>query len=232
MRKFEKDRHPGLSLRHVLAGCNTVEGIGKDIQKGGEKPSRRRQEEVNPHARNTVHQGLVRRWTAPNVDTDAIIPKQFLKSIKRTASAPTCSTSGATWTAASPARTTAQAQPRLRAQPAALPGRVHPAGAQELRLRLQREHAPWALEQYGFRAIIAPSFADIFFNNCFKNGLLPIVLPPSAGGCSCSTRCCLPGYRSRRPEAPGDHQADGTEIAFDVSPSAATACSTALTTSA
>ena len=71
----------------------------------------------------------------------------------------------------------AQAQPRLRAEPAALPGRQHPAGPQELWLRLQPRARAWALDQYGFRAIIAPSFADIFFNNCFKNGLLPIVLP-------------------------------------------------------
>jgi 3-isopropylmalate/(R)-2-methylmalate dehydratase small subunit len=65
-------------------------------------------------------------------------------------------------------------QPRYR--------RLHPAGAQELRLRLQPRARPWALEQYGFRAILAPSFADIFFNNCFKNGLLPIVLPESVIG--------------------------------------------------
>jgi 3-isopropylmalate/(R)-2-methylmalate dehydratase small subunit len=81
----------------------------------------------------------------------------------------------------------AQAQPRLRAQPAALQGRVGAAGAQNFGCGSSREHAPWALEQYGFRAIIAPSFADIFFNNCFKNGLLPIVLP-EAQVARCSTR--------------------------------------------
>jgi 3-isopropylmalate/(R)-2-methylmalate dehydratase small subunit len=130
----------------------------------------------------TVHKGLVAPLDRENVDTDAIIPKQFLKSIKRPASAPTCSTSGATWTTASragpghapPNPDFVLNQPRYR--------RLHPAGAQELRLRLQPRARPWALEQYGFRAILAPSFADIFFNNCFKNGLLPIVLPESVIG--------------------------------------------------
>jgi 3-isopropylmalate/(R)-2-methylmalate dehydratase small subunit len=75
-------------------------------------------------------------------------------------------------------------------------GRLHPAGAQELRLRLvSREHAPWALDQYGFRAIIAPSFADIFFNNCFKNGLLPIVLPEAAVAQLFDEVLAFPGYQ-------------------------------------
>ena len=59
-----------------------------------------------------------------------------------------------------------------------------------------REHAPWALEQYGFRALIAPSYADIFFNNCFKNGLLPIVLPEHAGGAAVRRGRGLPRLRS------------------------------------
>jgi 3-isopropylmalate/(R)-2-methylmalate dehydratase small subunit len=114
-----------------------------------------------------------------NVDTDAIIPKQFLKSIKqdRLRPQPVRRMALPGPRRARPGPGHAQAQPRLRAQPAALPGRLHPAGAQELRLRLQPRARPWALDQYGFRAILAPSFADIFFNNCFKNGLLPIVLP-------------------------------------------------------
>src|SRR5690554_4672888 len=67
-------------------------------------------------------------------------------------------------------------QPGLRAELPALPGCQRAAGPRELRLRFVREHAPWALDEYGFRTIIAPSFADIFYNNSFKNGLLPIVL--------------------------------------------------------
>jgi 3-isopropylmalate/(R)-2-methylmalate dehydratase small subunit len=129
----------------------------------------------------TVHKGLVAPMDRENVDTDAIIPKQFLKSIRKTGFGPNLFDE---WRYLDPWRAghgpgQPQAQPGLRAEPAALRRRLHPAGAQELRLRLEREHAPWALDQYGFRAILAPSFADIFFNNCFKNGLLPIVLPES-----------------------------------------------------
>ena len=82
-----------------------------------------------------------------------------------------------------------------------------------------REHAPWALEQYGFRTVIAPSFADIFFNNCFKNGLLPIVLPDSVVGKLFDEVAAFPGYQLT---VDLDRQVivkpDGTEIAFDVQP--------------
>ena len=138
----------------------------------------------------TVHKGLVAPMDRENVDTDAIIPKQFLKSIRRPASAPTCSTSGATWTTANRART----PPARKPNPDFVLNQPRYAGASVLLARKNfgcgssREHAPWALDQYGFRAIIAPSFADIFFNNCFKNGLLPIVLQRSAGRASCSTK--------------------------------------------
>ena len=95
--------------------------------------------------------------------------------------APTCSTNGATWTSpASPA-----CPNRRKPNPDFVLNQPRYAGASILLARRNfgcgssREHAPWALEQYGFRAIIAPSFADIFFSNCFKNGVLPIVLPES-----------------------------------------------------
>ena len=82
-----------------------------------------------------------------------------------------------------------------------------------------REHAPWALQQYGFRSVIAPSFADIFFNNCFKNGLLPIVLPDSVVGKLFDEVAAFPGYQLT---VDLDRQVivkpDGTEIAFDVQP--------------
>ena len=83
-----------------------------------------------------------------------------------------------------------------------------------------REHAPWALDQYGFRAVIAPSFADIFFNNCFKNGLLPIVLPRVAGERSCSTRSlAFPGYQLTIDlERQVVVKPQGEEIPFEVQP--------------
>ncbi|QQK01089.1 3-isopropylmalate dehydratase small subunit (plasmid) [Burkholderia ambifaria] len=126
----------------------------------------------------TVHTGVVAPLDRENVDTDAIIPKQFLKSIKRTGFGPNAFDE---WRyldhgEPGPGQLEAPAEPGLRAEPAALPGRIGAAARKNFGCGSSREHAPWALQQYGFRAIIAPSFADIFFNNCYKNGLLPIVL--------------------------------------------------------
>ena len=126
----------------------------------------------------TVLDGLVAPLDRANVDTDAIIPKQFLKSIKRTGFGPNLFDE---W------RYLDQGEPgmdnsRRKVNPDFVLNQPRYQGASILLARKNfgcgssREHAPWALEQYGFRAIIAPSFADIFFNNCFKNGLLPIVL--------------------------------------------------------
>ena len=97
-----------------------------------------------------------------------------------------------------------------------------------------REHAPWALEQFGFRALIAPSYADIFFNNCFKNGLLPIVLPEAQVAQLFDEVRGLRRLRAdHRPAAAGDRQARRQRTALrGASPSASTACSTASTTSA
>ncbi|TNE76411.1 MAG: 3-isopropylmalate dehydratase small subunit [Gammaproteobacteria bacterium] len=126
----------------------------------------------------TVHKGVVAPMDRANVDTDMIIPKQFLKSIKRSGFGPNLFD-------------------ELRYLDEGFPGQdcsgrpLNPdfplnwpryEGASVLLARenfgcgSSREHAPWALDDYGFRVVIAPSFADIFFNNCFKNGLLPIVL--------------------------------------------------------
>jgi 3-isopropylmalate/(R)-2-methylmalate dehydratase small subunit len=114
-----------------------------------------------------------------NVDTDAIIPKQFLKSIKR---------SGFGVYLFDEWRYLDRGEPDMDCthrplnpdfvlnQPAAYRARIL-LTRENFGCGSSREHAPWALEDYGFRVIIAPSFADIFFNNCFKNGLLPIVLP-------------------------------------------------------
>jgi 3-isopropylmalate/(R)-2-methylmalate dehydratase small subunit len=114
-----------------------------------------------------------------NIDTDAIIPKQFLKSIKRSGfRRSTCSTSGAIWIAAS--RTWIVRTGR--GIPTSSSINLPPTRARILLTRenfgcgSSREHAPWALADYGFEVIIAPSFADIFYNNCFKNSILPIIL--------------------------------------------------------
>jgi 3-isopropylmalate/(R)-2-methylmalate dehydratase small subunit len=115
-----------------------------------------------------------------NVDTDAIIPKQFLKSIKRTGFGPYLFDE---WRYLDHGEPDMDCSNRPRNQEFVLNDPRY-AGAQILLARdnfgcgSSREHAPWALADYGFRVIVAPSFADIFFNNCFKNGILPIKLAP------------------------------------------------------
>ncbi|MBN3726127.1 3-isopropylmalate dehydratase small subunit [Burkholderia sp. Ac-20379] len=126
----------------------------------------------------TVHSGVVAPLDRENVDTDAIIPKQFLKSIKRTGFGPNAFDEWRYLDHGEPG----QDNSKRPLNPDFVLNQARYQGASVLLARKNfgcgssREHAPWALEQYGFRAIIAPSFADIFFNNCFKNGLLPIVL--------------------------------------------------------
>ena len=126
----------------------------------------------------TVHQGLVVPLDRENVDTDAIIPKQFLKSIKRTGFGQNLFDEWRYLDQGEPGQDCTNRplnpdfvlnQPRYKGGSILLARQNFGCGS-------SREHAPWALEQYGFRAVIAPSFADIFFNNCYKNGLLPIVL--------------------------------------------------------
>ena len=127
----------------------------------------------------TVHTGLVAPMDRANVDTDAIIPKQFLKAIARTGFGPNLFDEWRYLDKGEPGQNPADRRPN----PDFVLNQPRYKGASVLLARKNfgcgssREHAPWALEQFGFRAIIAPSFADIFFNNCFKNGILPIVLP-------------------------------------------------------
>jgi 3-isopropylmalate/(R)-2-methylmalate dehydratase small subunit len=125
-----------------------------------------------------VHTGVVAPLDRENVDTDAIIPKQFLKSIKRTGFGPNAFDEWRYLDHGEPGQDNSKRplnpdfvlnQPRYQGASVLLARKNFGCGS-------SREHAPWALEQYGFRAIIAPSFADIFYNNCFKNGLLPIQL--------------------------------------------------------
>jgi 3-isopropylmalate/(R)-2-methylmalate dehydratase small subunit len=129
----------------------------------------------------TVLNGLVAPLDRANVDTDAIIPKQFLKSIKRSGFGPNLFDEWRYLDHGEPGMDNANRM----VNPDFVLNQPRYQGAQILLARenfgcgSSREHAPWALEDYGFRVIIAPSFADIFFNNCFKNGLLPIRL--SAG---------------------------------------------------
>jgi len=125
-----------------------------------------------------THNGLVAPMDRENVDTDAIIPKQFLKSIKRSGFGPNLFDAWRYLDPGEPGQDPATRRPN----PDFVLNQPRFQGASILLARKNfgcgssREHAPWALQQYGFRALIAPSYADIFFNNCFKNGLLPIVL--------------------------------------------------------
>jgi 3-isopropylmalate/(R)-2-methylmalate dehydratase small subunit len=126
----------------------------------------------------TLLDGLVAPLDRANVDTDAIIPKQFLKSIKRSGFGPNLFDEWRYLDHGEPGVDNSKRplnpdfvlnQPRYHGASILLARKNFGCGS-------SREHAPWALEQFGFRAIIAPSFADIFFNNCYKNGLLPIKL--------------------------------------------------------
>lgn len=123
--------------------------------------------------------GLVAPMDRENVDTDAIIPKQFLKSIRKTGFGPHLFDADRYLDIGYPGMDLSTRKPN----PDFVFNQARYQGASILLARKNfgcgssREHAPWALDQFGFRAIIAPSYADIFFNNCFKNGLLPVVLP-------------------------------------------------------
>ena len=170
----------------------------------------------------TVHQGLVAPMDRENVDTDAIIPKQFLKSIKKTGFGPNLfdewryldqpGEPGVPESARKPNPDFVLNQPRYAGASILLARRNFGCGS-------SREHAPWALEQYGFRAIIAPSFADIFFSNCFKNGVLPIVLPESTVSQLFDEVHAFPGYQLTIDlERQVIVRPQGAEIAFDVLP--------------
>jgi 3-isopropylmalate/(R)-2-methylmalate dehydratase small subunit len=117
-----------------------------------------------------VHTGLAAPLDRANVDTDQIIPKQFLKRIERTGYGEFLFYDWRFREPGQPNPSFILNEPRFAGASVLIAGRNFGCGS-------SREHAPWALLQYGFRAVIAPSFADIFQNNCLKNGLLPIMLP-------------------------------------------------------
>ena len=169
----------------------------------------------------TVHQGLVVPLDRENVDTDAIIPKQFLKSIKRTGFGPNLFDEWRYLDKGEPGMDSGKRKPN----PDFVLNQPRYQGASVLLARKNfgcgssREHAPWAIQQYGIRALIAPSFADIFFNNCFKNGLLPIVLPESTVAALFDEVAAFPGYQLTIDlERQAIVKPDGSEIAFDVQP--------------
>ncbi|GLS13704.1 3-isopropylmalate dehydratase small subunit [Hydrogenophaga electricum] len=145
----------------------------------------------------TIHQGLVAPMDRENVDTDAIIPKQFLKSIRKTGFGPNLfdewryldqpGQPGVPESQRKPNPDFVLNQPRYKGASVLITRRNFGCGS-------SREHAPWAIDQYGFRAIIAPSYADIFFNNCFKNGLLPIVLSEAQVDQLFNEVYAFPGY--------------------------------------
>jgi len=129
----------------------------------------------------TQHRGLVGPMDRANVDTDMIIPKQFLKSIKRSGFGPNLFDELRYLDQGEPGQDCSNRplnpdfplnEPRYKGASILLARKNFGCGS-------SREHAPWALEDYGFKAVIAPSYADIFYNNCFKNGVLPVILTES-----------------------------------------------------
>jgi 3-isopropylmalate/(R)-2-methylmalate dehydratase small subunit len=145
----------------------------------------------------TTLDGIVAPLDRPNVDTDAIIPKQFLKSIQRTGFGPNLFDAWRYLDHGEPGMDNSTRQPnpefvlnQSRYQDASIL-----LGRENFGCGSSREHAVWALLDYGFRAVIAPSFADIFFNNCFKNGVLPLVLEAATINRLFAAVGAIPGFR-------------------------------------
>ena len=168
-----------------------------------------------------VHKGRVAPMDRENVDTDAIIPKQFLKSIQKAGFGQNLFDQWRYLDAGFPGQ-----DPALRrVNPDFVLNQPRYQGASVLLARKNfgcgssREHAPWAIDQYGFRALIAPSYADIFFNNCFKNGLLPIVLPESQVAALFDEVVAFVGYELTIDlERQVVVKPDGSELPFEVQP--------------
>jgi 3-isopropylmalate/(R)-2-methylmalate dehydratase small subunit len=168
-----------------------------------------------------IHTGLVAPMDRENVDTDAIIPKQFLKSIHKTGFGVYLFDAWRYLDHGEPGQDPASRRPN----PDFVLNQPRYQGASVLLARKNfgcgssREHAPWALDQFGFRALIAPSYADIFFNNCFKNGLLPIVLPEEQVARLFDEAAAFIGYKLTIDlEQQVIVKPDGATIPFDVQP--------------
>ena len=168
-----------------------------------------------------VHRGLVAPIDRENVDTDAIIPKQFLKSIKKTGFGINLFDEwryldpgfpGQDPSTRRPNPDFVLNQPRYRDASVLLARKNFGCGS-------SREHAPWAIDQYGFRVLIAPSYADIFYNNCFKNGLLPVALPESEVARLFDEVAAFPGFElSVDLERQVVIRPDGVALPFEVEP--------------
>ncbi|MFM9967247.1 MAG: 3-isopropylmalate dehydratase small subunit [Burkholderiales bacterium] len=168
-----------------------------------------------------THKGLVAPMDRANVDTDAIIPKQFLKSIRRVGFGQNLFDAwrymdegqpGQDCTHRPPNRDFVLNQPRYKGASILIARKNFGCGS-------SREHAPWALGEYGFRAIIAPSYGDIFFNNSLKNGLLPIVLDESKVDRLFNEAAPFPGYALEiNLEAQVVIKPDGSSYSFDIEP--------------
>ena len=169
----------------------------------------------------TVHKGLVAPMDRENVDTDAIIPKQFLKSIRKTGFGPNLFDEWRYLDHGEPGQdpTSRKPNPDFVLNQSRYQGASVLLARQNFGCGSSREHAPWAIEQYGFRALIAPSFADIFFNNCFKNGLLPIQLSEAQVAQLFDEVAAFPGYQLTIDlERQVIVKPQGEEIPFDVQP--------------
>jgi len=170
----------------------------------------------------TIHTGLVAPLDRENVDTDAIIPKQFLKSIKKTGFGPHLFDAWRYLDIGEPGMDLS----KRRINPDFVLNKPQYQGATILLARKNfgcgssREHAPWALQQAGFKAVIAPSFADIFYNNSFKNGFLPIVLTESEVSRLFDGVAAFPGYKLTidLPAQVVVPAQAGTQLHFDIDP--------------
>ena len=169
----------------------------------------------------TLFDGLVLPLDRANVDTDALIPKQFLKSIKRSGFGPNLFDEWRYLDHGEPGMDNSKRP----LNPDFVMNKPRYQGAQVLLARenfgcgSSREHAPWALEDYGIRVIIATSFADIFFNNCFKNGLLPIILDAEKVDTLFKTVEANAGYKLKIDlEQQTISGADGISYKFEVEP--------------
>ncbi len=144
-----------------------------------------------------VHTGLVAPLDRANVDTDAIIPKQFLKSIKRSGFGPNLFDEWRYLDHGEPGmdHSTRPRNPKFVLNDPRYEGASILLARRNFGCGSSREHAPWALHDYGFRALIAPSYADIFHNNCYKNGLLPIVLTEAEVDRLFADTLAFPGFK-------------------------------------
>ncbi|MEZ5555782.1 3-isopropylmalate dehydratase small subunit [Haliea sp.] len=167
----------------------------------------------------TVLEGLVAPMDRANVDTDMIIPKQFLKSIKRSGFGPNLFDEMRYLDEGQPGQDCSgrPLNPEFPLNQSRYRGATVLLARENFGCGSSREHAPWALEDYGFRCIIAPSFADIFYNNCFKNGILPVVLPATTVDKLFTALYAEEGYRLAIDlEAQEVRTPDGEVLCFEV----------------